>query len=256
MKILITMLLTFFVAGAAYSYFYTPPDSCLQLVCPNDYDPNTGEGTSNPDSVMVDSCNNSPTYTKWFAKKYFFIQFKPQYYPFDIVLKTDSTKRVSDISSSKPDLKKQLEQLESELGTIYFHGHIYDEPDSVVMDNPVLRFSFERYQDYNYIIELFKDRIDSCLIVDYAVRVMILVNVIENFEGLSNNSYNFYPNPVIDKMYFNFPKESINEKIRIYSMNGQKIYETIYQKVIDVSFLPPGTYLVRIGDKAGKFIKF
>ena len=158
-------------------------------------------------------------------------------------------------SMSKPDLKQQFEQFESELGTIYFHGHIYDEPDSVVLANPVLRFSFERYQDYNYILDLFKDSIDSCLIVDYSLRVMILINVNERIEELSNNSFSFYPNPVYDILYIDSKNNSNNCKLSIYTLNGEKVLETEIRDTIDISQLSSGIYYVVVNDKRYKLIK-
>lgn len=253
MKKLIFILAAIFAVTAASAY--TPPDSCLQMACPNDYDYlNNPSGTSNPDSVMVDSCNNSPTYTKWFAKRYFYIQFNRYYYPFNFILKPYSKVRISEISQSKPELKQQLEQLESELGIIYFHGHEYEETDSVELFNPVLRFSFEQNQNIDNIIDLFKDRIDSSLYVGYMNKVMILVNVKDENKEF-NISFSFYPNPVNDILHIKSKNNINNCKLSIYTLNGEKLLETEIKETIDISRLSSGIYYVVVNDMRYKFIK-
>ena len=173
MKALVIFILMMFLYQSVYTQ---TPDSCLKLYCPDNYDYTTNSGSLNPDDVMVDTCSSSATYDKIFAKRYFFIQFKQYYYPFDIVLKPDSIKGVADISSSKPELKLQFEQLENEFGTFYFQGHIYEETDSVVFFNPVLRVFFENYQDVDYVLFRFKELVDSMKLIDYSNRIRILCN--------------------------------------------------------------------------------
>lgn len=173
MKLVVILML---IMCLYQSNFSQAPDSCLKLYCPDNYDYTTSSGSLNPDNVLVDTCSSSATFDKIFAKRYFFIQFKQYYYPFDTVLKPDSIQGVEDISESKPLLKQQLEQLENEFGTFYIQGHEYEETDSVERFNPVLRIFFEDYQDIDYVLERFKEVLDSTKLFVYSNRIVILCN--------------------------------------------------------------------------------
>jgi hypothetical protein len=61
-------------------------EKCLKMIWPNDYHQVWNEewkkwddvGSINPDSIMVDTCKDSPTYGKMFCKRFFTIQFLKQ----------------------------------------------------------------------------------------------------------------------------------------------------------------------------------
>jgi hypothetical protein len=248
------MLLAFFVAGAAYAY--TPPDSCLEMIWPDDYVHESNVYSVNPDSIKYDNCPDSPTFDREFAKRYWILQFRPYYYPFDKVLKPDTIKRVSDISSSKSELKQIFEQLESELGLIYFKGYEFEEPDYVVMKNPVLRIYFQKYQDIEFINDTFKLLIDSLLSIGYINKAVFIIGVEESYQDRNNsNEISIFPNPVKDILYLESTNEYPTGLIKIYSAFGTIQMESIFKREINISCLSDGLYCLVYKDRIYKFIK-
>jgi hypothetical protein len=249
MKILITMLLTFFVAGAAYAY--TPPDSCLKMRCPDDYDVLTNTGTPNPDSVKVDSCFDSPTYGKRFAKKYFEAKFTQ--YPFDTLIGITELKRVYDLRDDMPGLKQQFQELEQDIGTIYFKRIPKDDvpdPNWLYLNGWVTIF-FENYQNIEGILKIMVSEIDSIKFFDYLPRDGC--EIMEINDDIKNQKISLFPNPVKEKLNLFFEKK-VNEKILIYSFNGQS-FEFNYQEILDVSELTNGIYYLIYNESIYKFIK-
>jgi len=241
--------------GWAGAQVYYPPDSCLKMYCDNDWDQLTQKGSVNPDSVRVDSCENSPTYGKLFAKKYFILQFQPYYYPFDKVLKPDTIKRVADISIKYSEFKTRLEQLEDTTGTIYFQGLINDYPDSSVLGNPGIRMFFEKYQECEYIMNYLKDNIDSLDFIIYDLRATSGLVSIYDITNTDSDTIILYPNPVINNLFLeNIAKEK-KGIIEIYSFNGRRLLKTEFSERIDISFLSSGIYLLKCNNKIYKFIK-
>jgi hypothetical protein len=230
-----------------------PPDSCLKMIWDNDYDNLTQTGGVNPDSVRIDSCLNSPTFEKLFAKRYFYLNFKVNNFPFDYQLKPDSIKRVSDISSSKPELKAQFQQLESQFGTIYFQGRIYFDIDSEFWLNPGCRMYFDNYQNIDEVIDIFTSTIDSLSDIHYVNRALPITSVEEI--GENENNIQIYPNPVKNILDLKLFQISSMDIISIYSLYGLKVKESEYKEQINISDLQPGIYFLKFGNKIFKFIK-
>jgi hypothetical protein len=252
-----TLILITALMLLSINLYSSPQDSCLKMICNNDihWDTETGsyQGASNPDSVMIDTCTGSTTYKKRFAKKEFIIQFPENYYPFDSIMKPYTIHRVSDISSSKPDFKIQLQQLESQYGTIYFQGQLYEEVDSNFYGNPGCRMFFANYQDPEEIIAVFKANIDSLKEIVYTFRYGFPMSIknnnhIENIPIIS-------PNPVKDFIELKAFNNTTHEKIYIYNLYGQIIFSSEFKELINVTNLPKGLYFLKIGNKSYKFIK-
>lgn len=84
-----------------------------------------------------------------------------------------------------------------------------------------------------------------------AVYVYDLDKVLSVDENIDRQKISFYPNPTQDKINFtNFSLSNIST-VEIYSVNGQKIASHIFDKQIDVSFLPSGIYLMKIVSDSG-----
>ncbi len=65
--------------------------------------------------------------------------------------------------------------------------------------------------------------------------------------------YDFYPNPTDGIIYFNLDQDT---KIEVFDITGQKQSETVSSTSIDISYLPSGVYLLKIGDaKIRKIIR-
>ena len=61
-----------------------------------------------------------------------------------------------------------------------------------------------------------------------------------------------FPNPASDFIEI---KQATNQPVAIYSVLGIKLLESEYKDKINVSWLPPGIYFVRLGDQVTKFVK-
>jgi len=246
---------------AANSTYATPvPDSCLRMYLPNDgpvYDTTPGgitwHGSSNPDSVMIDTCSGSSTYNHLFAKKWFYIQFPENYYPFDHGLDSGEVRGVSDIDSSHLGMLTRFLELQDTLGLIYFLGYDSSPSDSILMLNPSVKVYFENYQDITFIKEYIKNTIDSIESVDYILRAKQLLDVSEELEP---NGIMIYPNPVVDYIVISQDHiVSLSSTIEVLSVDGKKVLECEYSERIDVSMLHSGSYFLRINNQTIKFIK-
>jgi len=75
-------------------------------------------------------------------------------------------------------------------------------------------------------------------------------------------SLQVFPNPVTDQLHIVIPSEARdlfeNTPVEIFDMNGQRVFAapiTGYQTTIDISHLPNGMYIVRIGNNTVRIIK-
>jgi hypothetical protein len=230
---------------------YQPPDGCLRMYCPNDWDPLTFKGSCNPDSVLVDTCKDSYTYRKLIAKRYFLIQLKSYYYPFDTVLKPNDVKKVSEISNNCSQLKQNFKKLENEYGTILFHGLYVEHSDSSLLANPLVLLSFDRYQNCDSLENVLLS-IDSITFVLYQMRAGTPMSVSDN--NVNGKSLILYPNPVQDILEIKEQMPFHAGKIQIISVEGVIVLETGLKDRLDVSGLPPGMYFLRINNFMKPFI--
>jgi photosystem II stability/assembly factor-like uncharacterized protein len=90
---------------------------------------------------------------------------------------------------------------------------------------------------------LYRAKMDDCEI-DFSS------DVAEQHEA---ENVNIYPNPVSDFLYL--PKNSSNERIKIYSTIGICVSDFDPCEKVDVSSLSPGMYFVQLGDQIQKFVK-
>jgi hypothetical protein len=237
-----------------------PPEDCLKMIWPNDptskYDSTIAGWYSscsyNPDSVRVDSCLDSPTYRKTFAKRYFSLQLSPYFYPFDKILDSGDVKAISDISSSKINFKQQMQELEQKFGKLFFKGISGNYPDSNHYQNPNFRLFFEDLQNTEEILSYIKNNIDTVKKIIYANRAKQLTDVDDN---ITLNQMEIKPNPSQNKIIITIEDFIPNEQIKIYSMNGFLVRNSVYQSEINISDLPIGVYFLKYGNQIGKFIK-
>jgi hypothetical protein len=249
-----TLILITTMMLLSINLYSSPPDSCLKMIWSNDYDNLTQTGAYNPDSVKVDSCLGSQTFGKHFAKRYFYMQFYKNYYPFDNVLKPDSIKSVEDISNSKPALKLIFQQLETQFGAIYFQGLINDYPDTIVLQNPRVRLYFSEYQDIQLVIASINAQVDTLKAIYYENREINPVSV-EELTDNQDGKVLIFPSPVKNILNLKFLTSDVTQIISIYSLQGQKVYETEYKEQINVSSLQPGIYFLKYKNKNYKFIR-
>jgi hypothetical protein len=257
-KLVILFLL---ISGAAV-YSYTPPDSCLKLVWPNDYDYINNTGTSNPDSVQIDTCLGSPTFGRLFANRYFRCRFNT--YIFDSVIQKNVQKTVNDISALYPNIKNQFLRLDSIYGPIYFvrESEGMDWPDSAYFLSGRIDLFFENYQNIDSIVIIFSSSLDSLMLFGYANRAVDPVSVDEKI----NSEIILIPNPASDYIEITAGSVILSEAkepfIRICNILGveqslsfQRKLESSSSLRIDVSHLYPGVYIVQINTQSGTISK-
>ena len=87
------------------------------------------------------------------------------------------------------------------------------------------------------------------------VSAMFQFPVLSNPE-YSENLWTVYPNPVKDELHIN-SLDSINDTTTvIYDLTGRQIFrEKLSKNTINVSALPSGIYILKIGNRSGKFVK-
>lgn len=251
MRLYLLVLALFFFSGIAYTM---PADSCLKMICPN------GNGAVNPDSVRVDSCIHSSTFGKSFAKRYYEIGFPYNFYPFDQIIQYREEKTVSDISSNYADFKTQFQQLEQEVGKIFFtriHPRHSDVSDNeIVSGTPTVIVYFEEYQNIEAILGRMLTSIDSVLHSYCHDEHLWPISVDEKENNIFSNM--IYPNPVNDLLYIrrsDLFSSQLHKTIVIYSVQGEKIYDSEFTESIDVSKFPQGLYFIKIGSNVSNFIK-
>lgn len=89
------------------------------------------------------------------------------------------------------------------------------------------------------------------------------VSAIFQFSVLSNpefanpeNSWTVYPNPVKDELHLNSLSPIDDTITEIYDLTGRQMFsEKLNKNTINVSKLPAGIYILKIGDRSAKFIK-
>ncbi|MEI6090488.1 MAG: T9SS type A sorting domain-containing protein [bacterium] len=240
----------------------SPPDECLEMIFPNDYHQVWNEewkkwdwvGSINLDSIKYDTCKDSPTYGKKFAKKYFMIQFIKNYYPFDNILDTNEVKHISDISESKPELKLKFQQLQEIFGEINFKGLDKILPKESVLGNPRCRIYFDEYQDYESIEQYVLHNIDSVKNFLYENRTFIPLNV-DDYR-IVQNTLIIEPVPATNLIKIKLNNNPLSKEIiEIFNNSGRKIKELPFIEDINISDLPNGIYFVKCGNQTGKFIK-
>jgi hypothetical protein len=241
-----------------------PPDECLKMLMPNDYHSEYDStlpgwhdvGTINPDSVRVDSCFDSPTFGKQFAKRYFTIKFVPFYYPFTEVIDSNDVMGINDLSNSRPKLKQQLQDLESSFGKLYIKG-MGDEDlikEEEILSRCLFKIYFETYQDISAVEDYVSKNIDSVTFFKYENRAGALLNI----EDRLNYSYDIEVEPIPSSYFIRIhvnETQFTTEKLEIFNSNGIRIIELPFNEEINISNISNGVYFIKYGTQIGKFIK-
>jgi hypothetical protein len=116
---------------------------------------NNGQSSLNIDSVMIDTCTNSPTYGKWFVKKGIRIKFNV--YPFTDILEINEKKRWNDIDPNLVLLKNKLMNLVNNNGNFTIQRESHNLDNHLFNKNFILNFD----SDYVCFDSLFYSLVDS-----------------------------------------------------------------------------------------------
>ena len=155
---------------AIYLFSYNVySQNCIDLV--SDHTPE--EFRYNPDYIKIDTCQQSPTFGKYFADKYFYINFDDDVYLFDTILGLDQVKTVSDVKSSLVTIKAQLQQIQTTLGNFDIIRNIpgiVTYSDSIHYASSEYYIYFDNYQNIIDVINEFNN-VDSVVTFKFSGRI-------------------------------------------------------------------------------------
>ncbi|MFC2129857.1 hypothetical protein ACFLSQ_00325 [Bacteroidota bacterium] len=228
-----------------YSTYSLDINDCLTLVYPH-------EGSAyNPDSVMVDTCSQSPTFGKWYSKRGYVFGMKIYIFG-DEALRRDSTVTWEDIDSTFTQIKNGFHSLEQQFGTYI----ILRSPewgswlDSLFLEYPVFEIEFDNYFEFDSVSKAISN-IDSCgkVFLKHVPKIYSIVSKTnENFNlpfKIFRNNYNLL-------VIVNDMKLSKNSNIIIFNLLGSPVLELpIYNNneiLIDVSTWAKGVYIINLGN--------
>ncbi|MFA6572222.1 MAG: T9SS type A sorting domain-containing protein, partial [Bacteroidota bacterium] len=97
---------------------------------------------------------------------------------------------------------------------------------------------------------------DNC-IDSTEINVLLIVSDVEEPNSINDKMLKIYPNPVYDfiELKCNKGLQATVRNIEIFSVLGIKVIDTEYRDRINVSFLSPGVYFLKTGNKFSKFMK-
>lgn len=87
----------------------------------------------------------------------------------------------------------------------------------------------------------------------YFFKIGATITSVEN-DVSSSNSFSVFPNPTAD--YITLENIAPNSKVQILSLSGSLVKEVIAEKRIDVRDLSDGVYMIKVGAKVQKFVKY
>ena len=268
---LISMLI-----GLTNCYSQTP-DSCLKLL---NFPENSGQ--YNYDSIKVDSCIGSRTYSHFFAKRFFYVYFEKNVMQKASALPIDTIVEFTwyDIDTNYVSTKAELNELEIQFGKFWLIVNNAFRPDTLEFYKHQFGIRFENYVNIDSV-EIILEAITLVKNSGYIFNTLISVPEISNFN--KSNFYLISPNPATDFIEISYsPLEKgargLLDEIRIYNVFGEEfttpvlratppfegeensssqysVLTTQYSAKIDISALLSGVYFVRVGDRVGKFLK-
>lgn len=77
---------------------------------------------------------------------------------------------------------------------------------------------------------------------------------IDDFSG-DKNTWALYPNPAKDELNISATADLADSITTIYDLTGRVVYTAKFSAAVNVSALPAGVYIVRIGTESRKFVK-
>ncbi len=222
-------------------------DSCLKMVLPDD-----GKTGFNPDSVMTDTCTNSPAYGKWYARQTFFLITAIYIFPQKPV-PIDERKTWKDIDSSLTTTKLEFQQLEQIFGPCNIRRDPKCTNDSAHLNIKTFFVQFENYVQVDSVLAF----INSIMNVNSSY----LLNRPEPMSALEDSPNRFGIKISEDMLILSILDNQLSDKsihIKIFDIFGNYVYENrIFeepQKIsIDISHLSSGIYFIGINEKTYKF---
>jgi hypothetical protein len=237
----------FYLPPIAVAQYY-PPDSCLKLP----------QGTveypiSNPDSVLIDSCWDSPTFREMYTKKYFIVFNRWVYIFTPKPFQRDSLYTWRDIDSNHEEMKNVFQELEIKYGPYYFKRYYSDDSDSGFIKVPTCLIVLDNYVCADTLINFIKTNFlsDSIFYIDMNSTPTEL-SVLEN-NNANDFSVSIDNNNKMIKILSRYNGQGgIN--ICIYDVMGRVIKRQIYNSSCDfiqinISDIEQGIYFIVINNR-------
>jgi hypothetical protein len=239
--LLITMLLI------SINLYSSPPDSCLKYY----FQPDTT--FFNPDSVMVDSCEGSPTYGEYYGKKFFYMTFNYNIIPRNYLAPADTIIEytIDNIESQYTDAINEFTQLQTTYGSLKFREVL---PDKLDTTSYYKRFLYVIFNNYVPIEEVEDEIIKFTCIESAGFASWFGVESDVSVSKSNTDEIFLFPNPVSEFLMIRGLEESHVQSISIFNTFGQKLYEGDLKEQIDVSSLTPGVYFLHMGNMNYKFV--
>ncbi len=223
---------------------YAIDPDCLQMLMGND-----GATVSNPDSVMVDTCINSPSFGQWYVKKGIYIMFSN--YPFaESPIQVNIKKYWYNIDTNLPLLREKMQYINNKYGDFSIVRKMSNEQVHIEQKDFVIEF-----ENYTNWANIYPDLIDSTtnLIKDLWFDPPINLDVKEDVE---------YKIISYDLNHIKISCNGLNiNNIKISNIFGD-IIDSEYLLSgnfidIPISYLSTGVYFLLIDNiKPIKFIKY
>ncbi len=229
--------------------FSAPPDSCLKV-----YDYPYDSTFTNPESVMIDSCDGSPTYGVYFGKKYFTVMFNYNIIPRTYLAPPEAIIEytIDSIDSKYSIAINEFTQLKLNYGNFKFREQVPNMPDTSLVLCRSLYLIFDKYVPIKEIEQVLNG-FTSVKSGYFSSWFGAISDV--NESNTDNDEIIIYPNPVSNIIMIQGIDSSDMQSYSIYDTYGKKIIEGEFNKQIDVSYLIPGVYFIKVGNKSYKFIK-
>lgn len=213
--------------------------------------PEFNESFQNIDSVLIDTCYDSPTFNKLFVDGPYQIELEYNIIPRTTLYPKDTliTYTIDDILSKYNTIKEEFKDLKSELGEFYFFEPFPDKPDTNSFVRRSLRLQFTSNIEINSTLEKL-EAINGIFASSCEARFGYLTSVESDNQKAE---FRIYPNPAKNQISINSWNKSITfqENLKIFDLNGRELmrFDDIQSDVVmDVNTLETGIYLVQIGE--------
>jgi len=241
----------FFYLALIYGLMFTNKtfalnDSCLHIL-------GSGfENYYNPDKVKIDSCVNSLTFGKWYAKKTF-IFFTNAYIFQDKPILLSNGYTWQDLDTSFPTIRNAFRELEKNFGPYFFKRFNDGINDSDHIRAPGFTIEFKNYVPADSVstIIFYIDSVSSCELLDKPG----LLNINEPTKTHMKITFNQGKTLLTIEL---LKKLQNNNFIKIYNIQGicllerrAKDNDNIIQ--IDIASLKTGVYILNINYQIFKF---
>ncbi len=245
------LMIMFFVLLSIKMFSQFPQDSCLKLIYPNDEE----IGFTNIDSMLVDSCEYSPTFGEEYVTKYFSISFETvdvHGYPFQSMVEAGDVADVMDMLNSYDSAKTKYDNLDNRYKFILFRGGSNTEeslPSSIQinsehMQRPFFFIKFKTYVNLDSAIDII-NYVFSGFLHEESLMYIYRAGPITSINSLKDNSIiSINPIPVYSEAKITGINGYCN--YRIYDLLGVKVVEGKTNGVLNLSDLKSGIYQVRI----------